>query len=403
MTLDEAVARALDRSPQMAQSQQQVINAEESQRTAFGSFFPTVSSSYSSSVRSSQRFDPNTDRVVSGSTSATYNAGLSARYTLFDGTRFAGRDQARANVQAARARAVDQEAAVVFQTKNLYIQALRQIELLEVARARLEEAGESLALTQRQAQLGTATVSDTLRARLELVNARQSELEAEAGVRNSQVSLGRQVGIAGPVVPAPLDDLEPEPLPVSADELLTLAEQAAPTVVAAEASTRAAEEGVATARAAWFPSFNVNSGLSWTAQDLAFDDNTRSWNVNFSMSYPLFNGFQRESSIARARETYDVTRLQEQDARLVAREEADAALQNLRTAERAIEIAGEALAVAQEDLRVVRERYRVGVARIFDVVVSQVALDQARVDLVQARYDYVLARAELESVIGREL
>jgi outer membrane protein TolC len=45
----------------------------------------------------------------------------------------------------------------------------------------------------------------------------------------------------------------------------------------------------------------------------------------------------------------------------------------------------------------------VGVARIFDVVQSQIALDQARVDLVGARYDYVLARAELEAVVGREL
>ena len=61
------------------------------------------------------------------------------------------------------------------------------------------------------------------------------------------------------------------------------------------------------------------------------------------------------------------------------------------------------MTVAEEDLRVVRERYRVGVARIIDLVSSQVALDQARVDLVGARYDYMLAEAELEAILGREM
>jgi len=84
-------------------------------------------------------------------------------------------------------------------------------------------------------------------------------------------------------------------------------------------------------------------------------------------------------------------------------QEADAALYNLRTAERAIEIAQEAELVAGEDLRVVREPYSVGVATILDVLISPNAADQASVDVVTSRYDYVLARAELESILGRVL
>ena len=98
-----------------------------------------------------------------------------------------------------------------------------------------------------------------------------------------------------------------------------------------------------------------------------------------------------------------MAQLREDDARLGAREEADAALQQIRTAERAIEIAEEAVLVAREDLRVVRERYTVGVATILDVIISQAAADQAAADAVTTRYDYLLARAELEAVLGREL
>ena len=125
--------------------------------------------------------------------------------------------------------------------------------------------------------------------------------------------------------------------------------------------------------------------------------------MSLSLSYPIFNGFQRESSIDRAQYTLRVSRLQEDDARLAARESADAALQNLLTAEQAILIAEDAAFVAAEDLRVVRERYSVGAATILDVLTSQNAQTQADVDVVTARYDYILARAELEAILGREL
>jgi outer membrane protein TolC len=52
---------------------------------------------------------------------------------------------------------------------------------------------------------------------------------------------------------------------------------------------------------------------------------------------------------------------------------------------------------------VVRERYEVGVATLFEVVTSQLALDEAETTRVSTRYDYLLARAELESILGREL
>jgi|TARA_B100000809_G_scaffold241680_1_gene265070 outer membrane protein TolC len=147
----------------------------------------------------------------------------------------------------------------------------------------------------------------------------------------------------------------------------------------------------------------MNSGYNWNNQERSFDGGRTSWSLGLSLSYPIFNNFQRESSLDRAQFSQRVARLQEDDSRLAARQEADAALYNLRTAERAIEIAQEAELVAGEDLRVVRERYSVGVATILDVLISQNAADQASVDVVTSRYDYVLARAELESILGRVL
>ena len=403
VTRDQAVARALERSPAMAQASQQVENAEVGRRTAYGAFLPTLSASSGASLRSSARFDPATDRIVSGSNDS-YNASLSAGYDLFTGgRRFAELDRSRADLSTAEARREDQRFQVKLQTEQLFFAALREGELLEVAGARLGQAEESLEMTRRQARVGLATTSDTLRARLEMVNARQAVLQAETATRAARFALGRQVGADRPVIPLPPSDLEPTPLPLTEEELLAAAEASSPAVRAAAAASGAAGAAASAARTAYLPVLRLSSGYGWANQDPSFGGGSTSWSLSLSASLPIFNGFQREATIARAEQSRNVAQLQEEDARLAAREEADGALRALATAETAIDIAEEAVRVAEEDLRVVRERYRVGVATALDVVTSQIALDQARVNLVGSRYDYVMARARLEAILGTEL
>ena len=297
----------------------------------------------------------------------------------------------------------DQRAQVMLETKNLFFAALRQADLLEVARERVRQADESLTMVRTQARVGSATISDTLRARLELVNASQAVLQAETATRAAQFALGRQIGESAPVTPVRPDNLDPTPLGLSDQEIIQIAESQSPSVIAAEEATRSAAADVNDARGQYLPSFRLSSGYSWANQDLAFSGGTASWSFNLSGSLPLFNGFTREGTYNRAQFTQRLARIQEDDARLAARMEADGALQDVRTAEQAITIAEEARRVAEEDLRVLRERYRVGVATILELVTSQISVVQASATAVTARYDYVLARAQLEAVLGRGL
>lgn len=403
VTLEQAIARALERSPAMVQQEQSVANAASARLQALGTFIPNVSASSGGSLRSTQRFDQATDRIVQGSADS-YNASLSGSLTLFDGGRmFASYSGAKADYSSAVARRENQRNQVLLQTKNLFFAALRQADLLEVAQQRVRQAEESLNMVRTSTQVGTATISDSLRARLELVNARQSVLSAETATRAARFALGRQIGESSPVSPVRPTDLEPTPLSISDEEILVIAEAMSPSVVAAEEATRAAGADVTIARAQYLPSISLSSGYSWANEAASLGGGTTSWNLNLRASYPIFNGFAREGAVDRAQWSQRLARLQEDDARLAAREQADGALQDVRTAEQAIAIAEEARAVADEDLRVVRERYRVGVATILELVTSQISATQAGVNVVTARYDYILARAQLEAVLGREL
>jgi len=403
MVLDEAIRRALERSPALAQTEASLSSAEQGKRTAIGAYIPRVSLGSGASKNSSTRYDERTQTTIQGS-SESYSASLSGSVSLYDG---GGRGyalaQARADLLGAEATLEDQRNNVVYQTKNLFFAALRQSDLLAVNERRVEQAEESMEMTRRRTQVGTGTVSDTLRARLELANALQAVLRSENAVRAAQFSLGRQVGLGGPVVPILPEALEPAPLALTETEIFDLAEETSPMVRAAAASADVAEIAVKSSKAAYFPTLSMSSGYSWSNNEPTLNNGSTSWNLRLSGSYTIFNGFNREASVVRAVNQSRVAQLQEADARLQIREMVDGALQTVRTAEQAIALAQEALVVAQEDLRVVRERYRVGVATSLDLVISQISLRQADVDVVLARYDFALAKADLEALIGRAL
>ncbi len=403
ITLEEALERALIHSPQLAQSQATVNNASGVRRRAWGAFLPNVSMGSGASVQSQNRFDPTTQRLVSGS-SDSYNASLNANYQIFQGGRkFSELNRTESAQLEAEARFSTQRFAVLLQTRTLFLNALRQAELVEVAVASVVRAEESLGITRTRVQLGTGTRSDSLRTRLELANARQSLLQSQNQLRAARFTLGRQVGARGPVVPVLPADAEPRPLALSEAEIISLAESVSPAVRAAAAASSVAVASESSARSSYLPTLSLSSGYTWANQNRSLTGGNTSWNFRISGSYQLFDGFQREQNVSQAAESRRVARLTEDDARRGVRQEVDAALRTLETQEQAIAIAAEALFVAEEDLRLIRERYEVQMATILDVITSQVALDQAEANLVSARYDYMVAKAELESIVGREL
>jgi len=403
ISLEEALDLSLVHSPQLAQVQASVSNAGGARLRAWGSFLPNISVGSGASVQSQNRFDPNTQRVVSGNNSS-YNASMSASYQVFQGGRkYAELGRTESGILEAEARLQDQRFGILFQTRTLFVNALRQSELVAVAEASVARAEESLEITRARVRVGTGTRSDSLRTRLELANARQALLRCQNQLRSARYALGRQVGAAGTVVPRLPGNLDPVPLALSEDQIIALAESVSPAVLAAEAATAVAGSAERSARSSYLPSLSVSSGYSWANQEAAFTGGNTSWNLRVSGSYQLFDGFQRSQNVSQASESRRVARLAEDDARRAVRQEVDAAIRTLEMQEQAIAIAREAVVVAEEDLRLIRERYDVQMATVLDVITSQVGLDQAEADLVSARYDYVLARAELESIVGRSL
>lgn len=398
ITREEAVRLALERSPAAIGARGATRVAEAGVLEARGAWLPSLSAGSSYSNSSNERFDQATGQLVSES----YSAQLDAGYDIFTGgRRIADWQSAGAALRAAEARERGQRYTTILETTMTFYQAAAAEELLTAARQRLERATRQLEFAETRRLVGTATRSDALRAELEKADAELAVLDAEAQLRTTRLALGRQVGRQGAVRPATGALPEDPPALPAVEELVARAEENAPEAVAARAELdRAASDK----RGAWgqfVPALRLTGGYDWFS--FRWPPDEESWSLRLTATMPLFDGFTREATLARAEADRRTAEAEARDAVLAARAAVEDAAGQIDTAARRVEIAARALELAREDLRVIEERYQLGAATILDLQTSQVALADAEVEWVRARQGLGVAVVALEAELGEPL
>ncbi len=401
VTLREAMSMALVHHPAMVQAQGDLSTARASYREAIGNWLPSLTGNTSWSANSSRRFDPNTQRTVSGATSTSATAGITASLELFDGfRRNAQRKASSATVNSARASLTNQEFQVLLQTKQAFYNALAADELVRVAEAQIKRSEEQLKVSRDKLSAGSAIRSDTLRSFVELGNSRLQLLNAQTQRATAEANLARLIGVEG-TVRAVADSAIDLPATVDTAALRTEALHVSPLILQAEADASAAAAQVAVSRAQYFPSINASYSNSFSGS--TFNNLFNTWSARISLSWPLFNGFTRETNMNRSAVNREAARARLEDTRRQVNAQLTQYFSAMETARIRLTIARASQEAAREDLRVQQERYRIGVSTIVDVLASQVNLDQAEVDEVQAKLDFLVAKAQVEALVGREI
>ncbi len=398
ITLAQAIGYALDRRPAAVAAAGAQTSARADQFQSRGALLPNISVNGIFANSSNQRFDQATGQLVS----QNYTSQVQGSYEVFGaGRRFANLRASGSAVEAADARYRAQRYQTVLETTSLFYAAAAATDLVAVAEQRQERAREQLRFAQVRLDLGTATTSDMLRAEIEMGNAELAVVDARANLRTSELALGRQVGVAVAVHPAPqsLPDHAP-PLPETED-LVRRAMGGSPIVVAADATLRSRHMEALAALTPYLPTVRITGGYDWFAYD--FPPHRQSWSLRMTASLPVFNGFQREASLQRARAAERTAEAQARDAELGARVDVESAVQAIEAAGRRVEISDRTVRLAEEDLRVQEERYQLGVTTILDLQASQVALADAQVAAVTARQVLGSAVAGLEAILGESL
>lgn len=398
VTLAEAIQLALENDPAAVAADVAVTTAEANLLSTRGSWLPslTFNSAYGNS--SNQRFDQASGQLVSES----YSAAVQANYMLFSGGRRLAQNRAAgARLDAAEAGQRAQRFATALRTTELFYSAAAAEELVAIAEQRLQRAEQQLEFARTRLEVGSATLSDVLRAEIEVGNARIAHVDASSAQRAARLNLGRLLGLPDGARPAStaLPDRAPELPPF--EELVRRAEMRSPSVVAARAEAESFSAQRTAARMAYLPTVGLNSSYDWFAYQ--FPPNQESWSLRLQVSLPIFNGFQREAGIQQAAAAERAARARARDAAIAVRNAIETGVVEVRAAEERIEIAARAVELAREDLRVQEERYQIGNATIIELQTSQVALADAEVAYLRARQALGVAIARLEATLGEEL
>jgi outer membrane protein len=398
LTLERTIALALDHAPAALFAEASAVAARADLLQTRGSLLPSlgVSSFYNNS--SNQRFDQATGQLVSES----YSAQVTGSYEIFSGgRRLAQLRAAGAGVDAAEARVREQAYVVVLRVTETYYAAAAASDLVAVADQRLERARQQEEFAGNRYELGTATTSDLLRAQIEVANAELAALEARSALRSSSLELGRLVGVAGEVRPADAALPERAPKLAALEDLVARAVQTSPAVRAAEAARASRRADRQAAFTPYLPSLRVSGGYDWFAFD--FPPDQQSWSVRLTASLPLFNGFQREAGVMRARALEGAADAAARDATIAARVAVESAVHEIGLAEYRVQVSERTVELAREDLRVQEERYQIGAATILELQASQLTLAESEVAVVRARQLLGGAIARLEAVFGESL
>jgi outer membrane protein len=406
--LTEAVSLAQQNGIAAVQARGQVRTAESSVKAARAALLPSLNFTMGQVNQSGDRFD-NQGRLVPylAPQPWSYSTGISSSVNLFDGgRRLSEVRRTRYDVGSAEANEVSQRFNVALQVKTQYYSILAARESEAAARAQLEQADEQLKASIARTRAGVATLSDSLRSVVSVGNAQLALITARNNLRVASAALTRLVGSTTPVTALPSDTLDLALAPLDSASLSALLVEA-PAVRQSEAQLQSANAAVRSARTPYLPTIDLTFQRSGNGFDKFYGigDKSLAYTNNFSLrlAYPLWNNYQREDALNRAKVQEEVAQATVRDAQLGAQQNLVQELAALRTAQQRIALQQQSVAAAVEDLRVQRQRYSLGASTLLDVLTSQTTLDAARSALIQARQDFRVARAQLEALVGREL
>jgi outer membrane protein TolC len=402
VTLVEARRRAGVVDPDAVAARAQVDAAVWERRTARTDLFtPNVALVTTYAHASTPLFGGATDDGFIISNTAT-SVTLQGSYTLLGAGKLSSLKRARASLESAEASETAARFRTALATDVAYFGVLADRELLRVATERLARAREQFAIARVRVSAGDVLATDSLQLLLEVNRAQLALLRRDSALAVSRLRLGRQIGLPGPADAAPIDTALPPELPLSEDDAVREMRERGPDIEAARAAERRAGAILGSEREGYFPDI-VLSASKAASDSVLFPSAVRSNQFAISVSLPIWNGGQRELSIARARSQRDIARAERADRERAAAELMAEAYHGYRTARAGIELALVGVQVASETYRVQGVRYREGATTILDLLEAQIALSEAQAELIQSRYATNLALAQIEALLGRRL
>jgi outer membrane protein len=442
LTLDRAIATALERSRAVAQAEAGVVGARGQVREAWASVLPDISASasYQRNFKVQEAFlpafffdstaGPNDVVPVRIGADNTWFAGLSFSQPLFQASAFVGVGAASklSRLEEERARGVTQN--VVTAVRQRYFDVLLAMENERLTGLSVERVRQTLAETQALNRAGLASNYDVLRLEVQLANLepnlRRARDGGAAARRALLLEMGRSVDdsieVAGRLYQ--MDVLSPEHNTPDNAQLLALAGPdvpgdqlgaAADTALARRTDVRQVALSVdldraqlAVERAEYFPKVSVFGSYNINAQDngspsfFGENRNQRATTAfgGIRVELPIFKGFARAARVQQAHASLDQDRARLAQTREAVVDQLRSVVAALGESRERVASQRRAVEQAQRGFEIASAEYRAGVGSQLQITDAELALRQSEFNYAQAVYDYLTARSNVDAARG---
>jgi multidrug efflux system outer membrane protein len=253
---------------------------------------------------------------------------------------------------------------------------------------KLRKGGANSDLDVYQAETELATVESTALANDRAIAEQEHALAVLAGENPENFSIEA----------APLDTATPY-LPTGLpSELL----ERRPDVAAAERTLAAANARIGVAKAAFFPSIGLTAlaGANSSDLDTLLHWSSREWAAGPLVSLPIFNGGANLANYRQAKAAYEEAVANYRQQVLVAFQEVEDGLSDLRLLARQAEVLERAVASSRGATNLSIVRYKAGLVSYIEVIDSQRTQLASEISLTQARAQRLSATVLLVRALG---
>lgn len=409
LSLDDCIELALQNRASIIIARGSEDLAKAGKRAALGAFLPNISANYRSS-ESKQR-DIKTGSVggpefeLPDQDGSSKGLSISGNIYLFNLSNFynyaaAGAEQAKAELDV-----INSEHDLIYSVKLSFYAYLAFVEDVDVQEEAVKRSEEQLKLINSRYELGSASLSDVLKQKVQFGNDRLALLGAGDAVVTSKATLAYTIGMD------PNSDIEFSKnysniqYEGSLNEAIDYALTNEPGLLASKKSVDGANHSVGSAMSRYLPYATASlsySKLEGTSGDtLLFDFSSKTTSYGFNINWNIFDGFQREREITSAKVSQNNARALEAETRNLVIRDVKTAYFDIEQQNQAKEIAQDNVEAANEDLKISQEKYKLGAATILDLLDAQVSLKRAQVSLIRADFDLNLAVSKLENAMGK--
>lgn len=414
LTLEEALAVALERNPDVAEAQTRLDEARARVTMARAGARPTLKARglYDYATEDQRLFPATRDGDPGVFGAQTFGAELVASLPLYTGGRVTG-ESAAADLthQAFAEQLARTREMLAYQVTAFYYGLLAQDEVLRSLQTAVDAMDEQQRTIQALVDAQKAARVDLLRANVRRAELYERQVRERSNRTTQQRAWAALLGLDDAVAPVARGALalrETVPCP-AAGECMQRALIQRTDYRAAQSMVSAEDAGVRAARSGYRPTVSAQASYGWrwladgTDSASGADEQADVGRVGLVVELPLFEGGLTDARVADRQARLRGSRERLRKLELQIRFEVETALADIAAAQERIGTADQAVGQAEESFRIMKEKYDLGKGTMTDVLDAQTALVTTETSRARALADLAVAEARRELAVGEIL